>query len=145
VAFFLIAMSSGVLLAQSAPIKIGLWEKKMVMSGGSGVPETLTAKDCITPATWEQMLANASKQHAGCTINNVKTAHGYTFSGTCVSAHVNTSFKGSTTIQDSEHILSDTHMSMNMNGQTHQSDSHSISRYLGPDCGAIKPGDPEVE
>jgi hypothetical protein len=138
-------MSSGVLLAQSAPIKMGLWEKKMVMSGGGGAPETLTAKDCITLATWEQMLANASKQHAGCTINNVKTAHGYAFSGTCVSAHVNSSFKGSTTIQDSEHIVSDMYMSMNMKGQTRQSDSDSTSRYLGSDCGAIKPGDPEIE
>jgi hypothetical protein len=140
-----LAVSSGLLLAQSAPIKMGLWEKTMVTTSGTGAPSTLKARSCIDPATWQEMVANVSKQHEGCTINTVKTANGYTFSGSCTMAHTTIVMNGSSTVQDSEHIVSESHSTTTVNGQKKQMDSRSTSRYLGADCGNVMPGKPEVE
>jgi hypothetical protein len=141
-----LATSSGVLLAQSAPIKMGLWEKKMVTTGGTGAPTTMTAKSCINPEAWQEMVGNLSKQHEGCTTNTVKNAHGYTFSGSCTIPHGGTMvMNGTLTIQDTEHIIAESHSTTTNNGQKRQMDSHSTSIFLGADCGNIKPGEPEIE
>jgi hypothetical protein len=66
-----LATSSAMLLAQPAPIKMSLWEKKMVTSNGTGLSTIMTAKSCINPAAWQEMVAQLSKQHEGCTMNNV--------------------------------------------------------------------------
>ena len=140
----LLVAGSSILLAQSAPIKMGLWEKTMVTTGHAG-PVTLKAKSCITPATWEEMLSNASKQHQGCTITNSKTAHGYTFSGSCTIPHGSMVLKGSTTIPDSEHIVSESHTTTTTDGKARESESHSTSHFVSASCGTVKPGEPEIE
>jgi hypothetical protein len=144
--FAAMATSSAMLLAQAAPIKMGLWEKKMVTSNGTGAPSTMTAKSCIDPAAWQEMVASLSKQHDGCTVNSVKSGHGYTFTGTCTLPHGDTMvINGSLTIQDDQHIISESHSTMTTNGQKRQMDSHSTSTFLGADCGHIKPDEPEIE
>ena len=140
----LLTVGSGILLAQSAPIKMGLWEKTIVTTGQGG-PATMKARSCITPATWEQMLANASKQHKGCTLNNSKTANGYSFSGTCTMPHGSMVLKGSSTISDSEHIVSDSHTTTTVDGKVHEIDSHATSHFVSASCGTVKPGEPEIE
>lgn len=141
-----LATSSAVLLAQSAPIKMGLWEKKMVTTDGTGAPTTMTAKSCINSEAWQEMVGNLSKQHEGCTMNNVKNAHGYTFSGSCTFPHGGTMVtNGTLTIQDAEHIVAESHSTTTNNGQKRQMDSHSMSSFLGADCGTVKPGEPEIE
>jgi hypothetical protein len=47
--------------AQNLPVKMGLWEKTIVSSTGEGSPTTVTAKSCLTPQVWQQMMANAQK------------------------------------------------------------------------------------
>ncbi len=140
-------LSCAFLHAQNAPIKMGLWEKTVVSSGGATPgAATLKAKSCITPETWQEMVANASKQHEGCTSNNVKNAHGYTFDATCKFPPDTTLvIHGSTTIQDSEHIVSESHSTSTANGKKRESDSRSVSRFLGANCGSVKPGEPEIE
>jgi hypothetical protein len=131
-----LATSSAVLLAQSTPIKMGLWEKKMVTTGGTGAPTTMTAKSCINPEAWQE----------GCTTNTVKNAHGYTYSGSCTFPYGGTMvMNGTLTIQDAEHIVAESHSTTTNNGQKRQMDSHSMSSFLGADCGTIKPGEPEIE
>ncbi len=141
-----LAMGSASLLAQSAPIKMGLWEKTMVTSTGDGAPATMKAKSCVTPEEWQRMAANAQKPHDGCTMNTVKTANGYTFNGSCnIPQGPTLVINGSQTIQDSEHIVSESHSTSTTNGKTRKTDSHSTSRFLSSSCGSVKPGDPEVE
>ena len=141
-----LAIGSASLLAQSAPIKMGLWEKTMVTSNGDGAPATMKAKSCITREEWERMVANAQKPHDGCKVNTVKTANGYTFNGTCNFPQGPTLvINGSQTIQDSEHIVSESHSTSTTNGKTRKTDIHSTSRFLSSSCGSVKPGDPEVE
>jgi Protein of unknown function (DUF3617) len=141
-----LAGCSGVLFAQSAPIKMGLWEKKMTMDMGTGTPTKIAAKSCITPETWREMVGSMSKQHEGCTVDNVKNAHGYTFTATCKTPNGGTMVtNGSATFQDSQHIVAESHTIMTMNGQKRKMDSKSTSSFLGADCGNIKPGEPESE
>jgi hypothetical protein len=141
----LLAAGSGILLAQSSPpIKMGLWERMMVTTGRAG-PVTMKVKSCITPATWEEMLAITLKQHQDCTMNNSKTAHGYTSSGSCTIPHGSTVFKGSTTMQDSEHIVSEFQTTMTVDGKVLESESHFTSHFVSASCGTVKPGEPEIE
>ncbi len=138
--------SSGNLFAQAAPIKMGLWEKKMTMDMGTGTPRQLVSKSCITPESWQEMVGNMSKPHEGCKVDNVKNAHGYTFTATCNTPSGGTIVtRGSATIQDSQHIVSESHSTMSTNGQKREMESKSTSTFLGADCGKVKPDEPETE
>jgi len=141
-----LAGCSGILFAQAAPVRMGLWEKKMVMDMGTGTPRIMTSRSCITAEAWQEMVANMSKPREGCTVNNVKNAHGYTFNATCKTPDGGTMVtSGSETIQDSEHIVSQSHSTMTTNGQKREMQSKSASTFLGSDCGKVKPGEPETE
>jgi hypothetical protein len=130
--------------AQTAPVKMGLWEKTIVTSMGEGAPTTVTAKSCVTQQQWQEMVANAQKPHEGCKMNQVKTANGYTFNGTCnLPGGTSMVMNGSQTIQDSEHIVSDSHSTATTNGKTRKIDTHSVSRFVSSSCGSLKPGDTE--
>jgi hypothetical protein len=126
--------------AQNLPVKMGLWEKTIVSSTGEGSPTTVTAKSCLTPQVWQQMMANAQKPHDGCKMNMAKTANGYSFNGTCnVGQGSSLLISGSETIQDSEHIVSESHSSTTTNGKLRKIEVHSVSRFLSSSCGSVKP------
>lgn len=141
----LVMVSCGAAVAQQAPIKMGLWEKTMNTSDGHGAPAVMKSKSCITPAYWQEMVGNATKQQPGCSIQTQKTAKGYSFNGTCTTSRTSVALSGSTTITDAEHIVSESHSTSTRNGEKHETEIHSTSRWLGADCGKIKPGDPEIE
>lgn len=142
----LLAAGSIPMFAQSAPVKMGLWDKKITMDNGDGAPSHLHSKSCVTPEVWQEMMANMNKKRDGCTTDNQRTGHGYTFTATCKMASGGTmEIAGSTTIVDSEHIVSKTHTVSTMNGQKKVADSSSTSTYLGASCGKITPDDPEIE
>jgi len=142
----ILAASTVMVFAQSAPIKMGLWEKKMTMDMGTGTPQNINSKSCITAETWQEMVGNMGKQREGCTIDQQKNAHGYTFSATCKTSGGGTMVtSGSANIQDSEHIVSQSHTDVTTNGKKRTMDMKSTSTFLGADCGKIKPDEPEVE
>lgn len=140
-----VVLAGALAYGQSAPVKMGLWEKTLVTSGGPGGDQTIKAKSCVTAETWEQMFANSQEQRTGCTNNMVKNAKGYTFDATCTFTGGSAVIHGTTTIQDAEHIVSETHSTSTIRGQKRETTMHSTSRFLGSDCGKVKPGDPEVE
>jgi hypothetical protein len=141
-----LAGCSGILFAQAAPVKMGLWEKTMTMDMGNGTPRKIAAKNCITPETWQEMVGNMSKQREGCTVDQVKNARGYSFTATCKTSDGGTmATSGSETIQDAEHIISQSHTTMTTHGQKRVMESKSTSTFLGVDCGKVKPGQPETE
>jgi Protein of unknown function (DUF3617) len=125
---------------------MGLWEKTIVSSIGEGSPTTVTAKSCITPQIWQQMVANAQKPHDGCKMNTAKTANGYTFNGTCNAGQGSSLvISGTETIQDSEHIVGESHSTTTMNGKPRKIDVHSVSRFVSSSCGSVKPDNAEGE
>jgi Protein of unknown function (DUF3617) len=141
-----LAACHGIVLAQAAPIKMGLWEKTMTMDMGNGTPRKIVSKSCITPDAWREMVGNMSKEREGCTSNHVQNGGGYTFTATCKPSDGGTMVtSGSETIQDSEHIVAQSHTTMTTHGQKREMQSKSTSRFLGVDCGKIKPGEAETE
>ena len=141
-----LAGCSGILFAQAAPVKMGLWQKTMTMDMGTGAPRKIASKSCITPETWQEMVGNMSKQREGCTVDQVKNARGYSSTASCKTSDGGTMVtSGSKTIQDAEHIISQSHTTMTTNGQKRMMESKSTSTFLGVDCGKVKPGQPETE
>ena len=141
-----VVMAGSLLYGQNPPIKMGLWEKTMVTKGGPGADATLKSKSCITAESWAKGMAALNKQREGCTQNVQKTAKGYSYDVSCTGAHINLVSHGTTTIQDAEHIVSDSHTtSTPASGQKREMEMHSTSHFLSSDCGKITPDNPEIE
>lgn len=139
-----VCICGGAAMAQAAPIKMGLWEKTMNMTSGGSRATTIKSRSCITPAEWQRMLGLMNKQTAGCSIQTTKTAKGYSFNGSCENGQMTLS--GTVTYPDAEHIVEESHgSSAGKNGQKVQSETRSTTRWIGANCGNVKPGEPEVE
>jgi hypothetical protein len=144
--FVAIGLASTALLAQAPPVKMGLWEKTMTMTGLPSGPMTMKSKSCVTPDSWKEMVGNSSKTQPGCTTNLTKTSNGYSFVSNCTRPQGGTmTAKGSATIQDAEHIIGESHTTSTTNGKTREMEMHSTSHFLSASCGTVRPGDPEVE
>jgi hypothetical protein len=141
-----ILAASSMGFAQTAPVKMGLWEKKMTMDMGTGAPRNINSKSCVTYETWQAMVGNMGKQREGCTIDQQKNAHGYTFTATCKTSGGGTmTTTGSANIPDSEHIVAQSHTDVTTEGKKRTMDMKSTSTFMGADCGKIKPDEPETE
>ena len=141
-----VAAGSTTLLAQMPPVRMGLWEKTVLTSTGEGSPATMKARSCITAEQWQEMTSNIQKPHPGCKMDVVKTGNGYTFHGVCTpAAGSSLVMNGSQTIQDPEHIVSQSQSTTTMNGKVRKIEVHSTSRFLSSSCGSVKPGEPDIE
>ena len=138
-------MSASALIAQAPPVKMGLWEKTVTMTGGPSGSTTMKAKSCVTAETWKEMMGNASKQRQGCTTNLSKTSNGYSYVANCTLPHGSMASKGSATIQDPEHILGESHTTSTINGKAREMEMHSTSHFVSASCGNVKPDSPEIE
>ena len=136
---------SAVMVAQGPPIKMGLWETNSVVDNGDGSPTKVKLRSCITPADWQKMLQGTVQQKPGCTNSVAKTATGYSFDVNCDNPRMKIQAHGSSHIVDSEHAQSEMHMTMNFEGKTNNTVSHSDSHYVSASCGTVKPGEPDIE
>ena len=145
IACILAAMSTSALVAQAPPVKMGLWEKTTSITGGPTGSMTLKSKSCLTPDYWQEMVGAASKQQPNCTTNFSKTSNGYSFTSNCTLPHSTIVSKGTSTIQDSEHIVAESHSTTTRDGKAREMEIHSTSHFLSASCGDVKPGSPEIE
>lgn len=145
--------------AQSAPpIKMGLWENTSTVTmhlpteaaantngsgGGTAMPpRTVTMKSCYTAAEWTK--AFAANQAKNCAITNkVITAKSMSMDITCAGASQRNSVAHMDTVFDSPE---ETHSTMRMamagqHGSGMSMDVKTEGRYLGADCGDVKPFD----
>ena len=137
---------SGVVFAQAAPVKMGLWEKKMTMDMGTGEPRQINSKSCVTPESWQEMWWAIRRSRMKVARSTGSRMLGYTFTSTCKTPNRGTMVtSGSETIQDSQHIVSESHTVVTENGNKRQMEVKSTSSFLSGDCGKIKPGEPESE
>jgi hypothetical protein len=141
----LVLVGSTVMLGQGLPIKMGLWEATTVTDDGDGSPDTMKVRQCLTPADWENMLHSAAQPRKGCTQNLAKTPRGYTFDATCNLEHSAMQTHGSSTIVDAEHIQTESQTTMTIAGKTRHIVSKSTGHFVSASCGAVKPGDPDIE
>ncbi len=139
----MLGVGVGAAMAQQAPpIKMGLWEKTLT-DNAMGKTSTETAKSCVNAAEFQRMVANINRQRPNCTTKVTQVAKGYTMNATCNLNGTTMTITSSTMFTDSEHIVTESHTTSIKDGQKREIEMHSTSRWLGADCGNIKPGDDE--
>jgi hypothetical protein len=138
-------LGCGLAWAQSAPVKMGLWEGTRLTTPVGGAPTTLKSQICVTPESFEKSLGMINAQTPGCKIDTVKNAKGYTFVGSCALPNGGSmQLRGAESIDDPEHTSGSSHTTMTMGGKTIESDSKRTSRFVRADCGAVAPGKPVI-
>ncbi|HEY0263751.1 MAG TPA: DUF3617 family protein [Granulicella sp.] len=131
---------SGVAVAQSAPVKMGLWETTASMQTPMG-KRTIVTQSCFTQETYEKALASVQAPPQECSFHNEKSADGFNISGTCsMQQGMTMEMRGKVTIVDAGHTNTTVHTTMNMQGQSMESDMESTSSFVKADCGAVQPG-----
>lgn len=118
------------------------------MSGGK--PTTSTNRSCVPPNTTVDSLLNQQTQRNGsmkCTVSNRSvSASGGSFDTTCTGEGSTATAHVEFTRSDDEHATGKMHMTMNStrNGRTINGSSDSIVKYkyIGADCGDVKPMGP---
>jgi hypothetical protein len=158
---------AGTAIAQSAPIKMGLWHGKAVstMTGlelppdvvarlkamGRPVPgsepTTTETESCLTPEKWKEMLAK-SQERENCSYKNLKVdSSGMSGDLECTTARGGTT-KGHLQMNflSSEKVHGTVHMEV-ISAQRPQPilmDMTIDSSYEGTDCKGISPDEPKV-
>lgn len=120
------------------------------MTGGGGAPVSITTKRCIAGVTTMDTLLDQSQNHPGakCTFTNRKqTASGASFDTTCTMPQGTMTGHSEFHMVDSDHMTGTTHMEGSMTGRNGSAmpvkmSSTMTSKYLGADCGDVKPYTP---
>jgi hypothetical protein len=119
------------------------------MSGG-GKPTTVTTKSCAAQATSvDALMSQAQQKNTKCTFTNQsQAADGASFDVSCISQQGTASGHAAFHMADSEHVSGTMHMTVDATGRggaMHMTIDNTItSKYLGADCGTVKPGAAEV-
>jgi Protein of unknown function (DUF3617) len=120
-------------------------------AGGGSSPVVTTTKSCVAGQTSMDSLLNQQQNRPGakCTFTNrVQTADGASFDTSCTTAQGTATGHSTFHMTDDEHMSGTTHMTLDMssNGKTMHStiDSTYTMKYLGADCGDVKPNGPAV-
>jgi hypothetical protein len=131
-------------VAQSAPVKMGLWESARVITRG-GSPTTVKSQFCITPENYKDALGMAIVPPAGCKVNTTKNANGYTFDGGCTGADGATMrLNGMEAVDDSEHTRAASHTitTATKDKPSVEVDMKASHRFVSASCGAVTPDKP---
>ena len=123
-------------------------QQAMIRARMSGAkPTTSTNRSCVAPNTTVDSLLNQQTQRGGsmkCTVSNRSiTSTGGSFDTTCTGEGSTAMAHVEFTRVDDEHATGKMHMTMNStrNGRSVSGSSNSTVsyRYVGADCGDVKP------
>ncbi|HEU4636565.1 MAG TPA: DUF3617 domain-containing protein [Edaphobacter sp.] len=154
-------------VAQSAPIKMGLWHGKTVSTikglelppdvvarlkamgrpVPGGEPTTTETESCLTPEKWREMLAGP-RAHENCSYSNMKSdSSGMSGDVECTSGrgdvskgHIQMNFVSSEKVQGTMHVET----TSARRPQPMLIDMTIDSTYEGADCKGISPDSPKV-
>jgi hypothetical protein len=130
------------------PVKMGLWLEQVTttITGIEGVtptPHKDVEQSCISPESWKHGLQamNANR----CETSNLhQDSHKMSYDERCGSpAHGFIVFHMNILIDNDQHMHGTAIAKMQPSAASHQATWNSTltDRYLGPDCGDIKPGE----
>jgi hypothetical protein len=113
---------------------------------GGAKPASSTNKSCIASTVTMDQFLNQQQQNSQmkCTFTNRQmTATGASFDTSCTMQQGTATGHSQFTFVDDEHVTGQTHMTVNMttakgSGQA-TLDSTMSMKYLGADCGSVKP------
>lgn len=135
--------------AAPPPIRMGLWQYEVTMSGGPGPaagPRTIITQSCVTPETWTQSFRSSRQQAQECTTTNLhQSEHELSFDVACSQQNMtsNTHVQMSLDSESEMHGTVETQISgPNFPGMTMTSQVHS--KFLSTDCGDVQPGHPRM-
>jgi Protein of unknown function (DUF3617) len=125
-------------------------QQAMVRSRMGGAPVAQTHKSCVASQTTMDALLNREQNHpdAKCTFSNrTQTSTGASFDTVCTMPQGTMKGHSEFHMVDSDHLTGTTHMSGTMSGRNGQSTTMNMtstmtSKYLGADCGDVKPSGP---
>ena len=117
---------------------------------GGGTPTTTTTRACAAEQTsLNEIMSQAQQKNTKCTFSNqTQTATGTSFDVSCVSQQGTAAGHAQFQMADSEHVTGSIHLTADAtsNGGTmHMTiDNTMTSKYMGTDCGTVKPGAAQV-
>ena len=150
------------------PVKMGLWEthvtsqvkgivlppdviERLKQMGRPlpGAAHTTVTRGCLTPEEWRQELEAMNKpSDAKCTVTrHTDNVNSISFDVSCKTGEGTLNGHWEMHIIDDEHAHGSGHMTSDQtgpNGQSFTADSTIDTRYLGADCGDVKPGPARV-
>jgi hypothetical protein len=125
--------------------------RAMMPGAAGGTPTVVTVKSCIASSmTLDSFLNRQQGSAMKCTFTNrVQTADGASFDTSCVSAQGTATGHTQLHLVDDDHATGSTHMTLDGASHGHTMhmtvDSTSSSKYLGADCGDVKPYTPAAK
>jgi Protein of unknown function (DUF3617) len=130
------------------PIKMGLWQSSVTVTGGMGTAgRAITNQSCYTPESWKESMQNmqSRQQKLSCTTSNLQQdSHSLSFDGQCSADQGFTINYHIQMVLDSDsamHGSSTTKMSGPSFPQGMSMSAAINSKFLSSDCGDIKPGE----
>jgi hypothetical protein len=131
-------------IAAMPPDRQAMVRSRMAGAGPSNVVKT---RSCVAAQTnLDDFLKEAQQKGIQCTFSNVaKTGSGVSFDTACTNAQWTAKGHSEFSMADDQHVTGTMHMTADVNtpngGQTHAIVDNNISaRYVGSDCGNVKPG-----
>jgi hypothetical protein len=138
-------------LAALPPAQQAQARSMMGGAGGGSSPVSTTIKSCVATQTSMDALLNQQQNKTGmkCTFTNrVQTTDGTSFDTSCTMPQGSATGHSTFHMTDDEHVTGTTHMTVDTNSRgtaAHMSiDSTYAAKYLGADCGDVKPNAGEV-
>jgi hypothetical protein len=117
---------------------------------GGGSPTTITTRACAAQqTTLNDIMSQAQQKNTKCTLSNqTQTASSASFDVSCVSPQGTASGHAQFQMADSDHVTGSMHLTVDASsngGPMHMTIDNTVtSKYVGADCGTVKPGEGEV-
>jgi hypothetical protein len=123
-------------------------QQAMIRNMSSGTkPTTSTTKSCAAQQTsLNEIMSQAQQSNTKCSFTNqTQTASGTSFDVSCVSPQGTASGHAQFQMADTEHVTGSIHLTADAtspnSGSMHMTIDNTVtSKYLGTDCGTVKPG-----
>lgn len=128
-------------------------QQAMIRARMGGAPATSTHKSCVATKQSMDDFLDQAKERTGmrCTFSNrQETTHGASFDTSCSTERGTMKGHSDFHMADDEHVSGTTHVEGTMNSQrggtvTMKIESTMTSKYLGSDCGDVKPATPAAQ
>jgi uncharacterized protein DUF3617 len=131
-------------IAAMTPQQQAMMKANMPGGMGGGTPMNSKTRSCSTGQSVQDLLNQAQQKGSQCKLTNqTQSATGMSFDISCTMQEGTASGHSSFTMADKDHVNGTTHMTANMNESgrpvSMTIDSTLSSKYLGADCGDVKP------
>lgn len=139
--FVLALLAARCAVAQSLPVKAGLWEN--IVYDDDGKPN-ITSLACMTPTSFAEAMTKVNSTE-GCKLSvHDVTSHGMVVDMSCDRKTVQMQKHSVLEVVDSEHVKSTMTMKTTVNGKASDTTTKAAARFKSASCGDVKPNQPKI-